>query len=36
VSFTLNSQLPVGWVVTATATDPGRNTSEFSACVTVR
>jgi CSLREA domain-containing protein len=36
VSFTLNSQLPVGWVVTATATDPGRNTSEFSACAIVR
>ena len=32
VSFTLNSQLPAGWVVTATATDAGRNTSEFSAC----
>jgi hypothetical protein len=36
VSFTLNAQLPLGWVVTATATDAGRNTSEFSACATVR
>lgn len=36
VSFTLNQQLPLGWVVTATATDMGRNTSEFSACATVR
>ena len=36
VSFTLNSQLPAGWVVTATATDAGRNTSEFSACRVVQ
>jgi CSLREA domain-containing protein len=30
------AQVPVGWIVTATATDTGWNTSEFSACVTVR
>jgi CSLREA domain-containing protein len=36
VSFTLSGQLPLGWIVTATATDSGRNTSEFSACATVR
>ena len=36
VSFMFNQQLPLGWVVTATATDVGRNTSEFSACATVR
>lgn len=27
--------VPVGWVVTATATDPANNTSEFSACAPV-
>ena len=36
VSFTHNQQLPAGWVVTATATDAGRNTSEFSACRVVQ
>lgn len=36
-SFTASINQPVtpGYVVTATATDPGNNTSEFSACVSV-
>jgi CSLREA domain-containing protein len=35
-SVGLGVAVPAGWVVTATATDAGGNTSEFSACVTVR
>jgi len=35
VSVTFNVGLPVGSVVTSTATDPAGNTSEFSACVPV-
>jgi hypothetical protein len=37
VAFTtiLTAAVPSGHAVTATATDPGGNTSEFSACVTV-
>ncbi len=31
----LAGSLPAGYAVTATATDPANNTSEFSACVTV-
>ena len=31
----LNALVPVGHAITATATDPAGNTSEFSACVTV-
>jgi titin len=30
-----SSPVPVGYVITATATDPSNNTSEFSACSTV-
>ena len=29
------TQVPVGYVISATATDPANNTSEFSACVAV-
>ncbi len=38
VSFSvpLGLAIPAGWVVTATATDAGGNTSEFSPCATVR
>ena len=32
---TLSCQVPVGYVITATATDGANNTSEFSACVPV-
>jgi CSLREA domain-containing protein len=35
-SAALGVSLPAGWVVTSTATDSGRNTSEFSACATVK
>jgi titin len=37
VSFVagLSNSVPVGYVITATATDPANNTSEFSACVAV-
>jgi CSLREA domain-containing protein len=32
----LGAALPAGWVVTSTATDAGGNTSEMSACTTVK
>jgi photosystem II stability/assembly factor-like uncharacterized protein len=32
ISFTLGSALPAGTIITATATDPANNTSEFSPC----
>jgi hypothetical protein len=31
----LSASVPVGYAITATATDPANNTSEFSACVGV-
>src|SRR5207253_8693264 len=34
-TVTVPTVVPGGWVITATATDPASNTSEFSPCVTV-
>jgi hypothetical protein len=36
ISATLPVAAPLGWAVSATATDPGGNTSEFSADVTAQ
>ncbi len=36
ISLTLPFAVPRGWVLSATATNPGGSTSEFSACTTVR
>lgn len=35
-AIAIGAALPAGWAVTATATDPGGNTSEFSPCAGVR
>ncbi len=35
LSFSIEQAVPLGYVITATTTDPSGNTSEFSACVTV-
>jgi len=35
INVTFPTAVPVGWSITATATDPANNTSEFSQCVPV-